>query len=174
MLRLRSIKALAYQVEPAPTPTTEMGEQSMPIGISTPSKTTPRRPRSTLTAFVLDDSTLLQQLIAPVLHSLTEVTVAVAVTVTVVVASVVVGVPHGVATARRGRARREAVANFIATWRERRAERSLRCQENWLFSTAVEEALSIHFIPRSNLYVCSLLVVHVGQGPYFTEMTRGN
>lgn len=54
---------------------------------------------------------------APVLHSLADLNRAVAVTVTLVVAGVVVGVPHGVATARRGRASTatESFANFMVT-----------------------------------------------------------
>ena len=112
---------LALQ-ELLPTPMTEMGEHVKPTRTFKSLKTMPKRPASRFASaevdynvrvtsaclvttrrnVVLTLTTELQHWMDPVLHSLTVVTVgAGAVTVTVTVGVVVVGTPHGVATARR-------------------------------------------------------------------------
>lgn len=97
-------------------PMTESGEQVRPMGTLTPCKTTPRRPRRSEVATLLDDETLLQHWTLPVLHWLTAMAVAVAVAVTVMVVFDGGGAPpgKGVATARTGNASAAArVANFM-------------------------------------------------------------
>jgi len=92
------------------TPTTVISEHVMPIGISTASRTMSRRPKITPTMLSSEDWTLWQHWIGPVLHWLTGVDVGSSVMVTVVVSTL----PHGVATARSGRARVAAMrVNFI-------------------------------------------------------------
>ena len=49
-----------YQVAPDPTPMTLMGVQVRPMGMLTPPRTTPKRPRRVATAPLLEDWTLLQ------------------------------------------------------------------------------------------------------------------
>ncbi len=83
---------------------TEMGEQVTPTWPVTPLRTTPRRPSKVAIPGEDADWTELQHCWSLTLHwDAASVAVAVAVTVMVCVeAGVVVGAPHGVATARLG------------------------------------------------------------------------
>jgi len=103
-------------------PTPVMGEQLKPTRASTLLTTIPRRPSSVAAAGEDADWTELQHCWLLTLHwDAASVAVAVVVTVMVfVVAGVVVGEPHGVATARMGTsARTAALLNNIICWRER-------------------------------------------------------
>jgi len=104
----------AEQLVPV-TPIIFRGEQVKPTSAVTPSRTTPRRPSKSETKESDEDWRELQHCWLLTLHWDKAVWVAVAVAVTVTVTGgVVVGVPHGVATARRGKSARAAtLANNI-------------------------------------------------------------
>jgi len=115
------------------TPMAVMGEQVTPTWPVTPLRTTPRSPSSVATEGDDADWTELQHCWSLTLHWDNVVAVAVAVTVTVfVLAGVVVGEPHGVATARMGTSARTATLLNNIVKRENKLVRARAVVVGWV------------------------------------------